>query len=71
MLLHEAFEFGHLLLAVQLLPVRGVLRDIVQFVEHADLKLFDEDRALVTGIVSPLRARLLFNIHLTFFALVC
>lgn len=71
MLLHEAFEFGHLLLAVQFLPVRGMLRDIVKFVEHTDLKLFDEYRALVAGIVPLLRARLFFfDLHLTFLAVV-
>lgn len=72
MLLHEAFEFGHLLLAVEFLPVRGMLIDVVQFVEHADLKFFDVDRALVAGIVPPWRTRLsFFDLHLTFLAAVC
>lgn len=73
MLNDEAFEFGHLLLAIQLLPVRGMLRDIVQFFKQTDLKLLDEDWALIAGVVSSLRSRLFFyfKLHLTFFALMC
>ena len=49
-----------------------MLRDIVEFLKDADLKLLDEDRALVASIVSPSATRKpFFDLHLTFLDAKC